>query len=53
MFHKASVHVSKLVWNRRIKSALTNFPQPGTELLVVIEHTRELITVIQYTHQFE
>ena len=52
MLHKALMDL-RLLETCQIQSKLTNFPQPGTKLLVVVEHACELIAMIQYTHQSE
>jgi len=30
---------------------LTDFPQPGPKLLVLVEHPCELVTVVEHAHQ--
>lgn len=49
MLHKALADLSLVGYH--VKSdRLTDFPQPGAKLLVVVEHACELIAMIQYTH---
>lgn len=36
-----------------MKRVLTNFPEPSTKFLVVVEHSCELVAVVQNAHQAE
>lgn len=36
-----------------MRKVLTNFPEPSAKFLVVVEHSRELVAVVQNAHQAE